>query len=350
MSSIHAKDLVTGVLGKMFAFEVEENYIEDESWLYGTVADDETAPMPVLSTCKECNGNGMTLQYTDVGGTYAVPVCVVRNPTVVALVKDKQVFFAIQNMLFYDTSRVHAWVALLQLLDVSEGVLTIPDASVEVSELVTLVFMIMWVSPDAHDCLPFNTASNPTTAYYLLFEFCTSSYNRFRCTAAAINPSGTDSTNVYSVRKVVKDDDDLYVKVPRTNYCIPSKSDPFPAKRRDMFVRKFLNYCARAEKIPQFYAWNAPPLLSVVDCNIDPYTYPFKPLYFKRGLRHAAKLVVWVTMLAFERSAALPTELVIHMLRGVPELCAFDETGIERLDAYAAHSEPDSDLESIASD
>jgi len=342
-----AKDIVVGVLDMMYAFEVKENERDDESWRYGVVAD-ENEPMATFAICKEYSGNGLSFAYTDVGDIHGVPVGAVRHPAVVALLQDVHIHFAIQNMLFFDESRVHAFVALLQLLDGSDGVVHIAGGvPVALCELVSLVFMIMWVAPDAHNCLPFSSASNPTTAYYLLFKFCTSSYKRFQMTRATINPTNRSTTSeVYSVRKVYAIDmGEVYLKVPRTNYNEPSDSNPTPAKRRAAFVRLFVNYCAMVKDadIPQFYAWGTPPLLSVVDCNIDPYTYPFKPMYYKRGLCRDQQRVVWASLLVFARTGTLPPEIVLKMLECVPEVCAFDTLGGERRDMYAVISEDNTD-------
>jgi hypothetical protein len=318
----------------MRRFEISQNGRSDEGWLNGLLAD-ENEPRATFAIHED--GTKLTMVHTGIGNVHGVAMGSITHPRVVAMLQDTRIHFTILNMLSFDPARLHAVVALLLLLDTNGGVLTIPGTDLDLDRVAALLFMCMWTTANGHASLPF-CAADSTSAYYHLFGMCTSSSKRFQQLERVVNPKQltvhSDLGRVYSVRKVadLEDGGSLYLKVPSTNY------DPDTLVKAN-FVRDFCTYCAAAAapRIPK-------PALSVVDCKMNPHLVAFRPMYYRMGLQTAEQRVVWTMMLTFQRTDALPQDLVLAVLALAEEMCAFRTTDYDDQD-----SEDDTDWDDVES-
>tara|TARA_B100000795_G_scaffold170726_1_gene128674 strand:+ start:5204 stop:6310 length:1107 start_codon:yes stop_codon:yes gene_type:complete len=323
---------------------------------------DDDEDLPRLTFHEGLTEGTLIIVFVRRGARDGVAMGVIKHPLIIALVQEEGVYNAFQNMLFFDARRVHALVALLQMLDYCGGEIGIVDSEiVEADEVATLLFLIMWVSADGHDSLPFSTATNPTSAYYLLFLFCTSTKARFQMTEASIvskvlsfegiSEGENTAKNAHEhlttfgtagmiyVRKIEGGEQIELLKVPATNY------DKRLGPRRRL-ATDFVHFCMKSEaaeaameKAPHMQ-W---PMLTYAFCNLNKFWHPFKTMYYEHGLQPVDKWVVWTVFLLFQRVRNFPQELVSHVLGFVPGACMFYKTLHAREDDYTADSAEDTD-------
>lgn len=350
MGSFDGRALLLAVGSITCRFERDECDVDVEGWESVSLADGNVARSTLAMHDNDDGTLSVVLTY--VGEIHGDVVCILTHPRVVAMLKDTRVHFTIQNMFSSDPERVHALVALLTFLDAAGGVVHHTAGCVTLQQLATLLFMIVWVSADAHDCLPFRSDNAPS-AYCLLFQFCCTHY---ATVAEAINPkqlsAGSNLHNVYSVRKVAALDNhgDVHIRVPWT----PGEED---RRANIVFLQRFIHYAAgRAAAVVAASPHLDMPTISVAGCHVNVHRFQFKPIYFKMGLLHSGKSVVWTTMLIFHRmrlrpdtfgiTDALHPDALLAVLALVDDLCVFNSAPEEDT-VFDQESEPDTDWDEV---
>lgn len=220
------------------------------------------------------------------------------------------------------------------------------DATPSRDRCATLLFLVTWVQADAQYNLPFSTMDecDNIRAYYLVFEFLTSSLSNFRLVEKALNPKrccfeGHDEIifTHYGVRKALNREtgDVCYLQVPMSNYhaTFPNEDRVGPLKE---FLGAFFAFCRNATGDPYPFSYAA--------CRLPPQAY--KESHFNAWLTPSEQRQVYTTVLAFQRlyqtdKAHIPIELVQIILMFC--MSKFDAPIYNKEAVHNVESDPDTD-------
>lgn len=365
--TITCTTLVTKLCNTFRKYGNEVNEIGQGHWTGGLLADENSWNKPFELSWDRTFDN-MSLTHRTNEYFHGNHLCTFKNRQMVEMLDQSGIYFMLQNLLFYSPNADFAVFALLMVLEAKGGTILLDEDIVPQSALVSLLFMIMWPSADAHDSLPFSAVhESPMVEYYLLFMFCTESVEQFKIAESAINPEMIDLCSDAPL-------DELWNQVVGEKYTGAGTGLPVPAtnymltgpvvKAKRTFVEAFIPFCiANATAMLTVAGYSdLEPRLSVTDCKLEPL--PFKRAFYATGLSEEAQRCVWTVLLSTARNQTtyragdkqslpwLPEEIVLLVCYFTTTFGTFDpprartDSGDEVYSEYDGPSEPETDDES----